>query len=94
MSAEGDTMSNRKHRTLTRAQALARDAAYDCLIGAGLGLLLVSGFIACSIDFARHMIDDAAPMSLLVSLTAAVVAECAIAAGLAGAALRRFSTLD
>src|SRR5947209_5658195 len=102
MALEGNTMSYTHRRALVRSQAsaqaqaqtLARNAAQDSAIGAALGLLLVSGLVASNLDMRQMMLDSAAPLSSLATLVSVVVAQCAVAASLCGAAVRKFSSLD
>lgn len=87
-------MSRKNQRAHAQSQTLARNAAQDGAVGAALGLLLVSGLVASNLDMRQMMADSSAPLSQLATLVGAVVAQCAVAAGLCGAAVRKFSSLD
>ncbi len=81
-------------RTAVRSQALARNAASDGAIGAALGLLVVSGLVACNLDMQDGMAQSGQPLSSLASLVAVVVAQAAVVASLCGAVLRKLSAGD
>ena len=87
-------MAHRRPRALARSEALARNAAQDGAVGAALGLLLVSGLVASNLDMRQMMADSGAPLSSLATLVSVVVAQCAVAASLCGAAVRKFSSPD
>jgi hypothetical protein len=93
---EGQTMSQRYSRSqaVVKSRALARNAAHDSAIGAALGLLLVSGLVASSLDISRTMAQSSAPVLSLIAIVAVVVGQCALAAALCGVAVRKFSALD
>ncbi len=81
-------------RAAMRSQALMFHAARDGAIGALLGLLLLSGLIASTIDV-RHMLTENRELApLLATVVGVIVLQCGIAAGLAGFAIRKYSALD
>ena len=87
-------MQYRNKRALARSQALARNAAQDGVIGAALGLLLVSGLIASNLDMRQAMADSSAPLVLADDPCRRRGRPMRAGAGLCGAALRKFSSLE
>jgi hypothetical protein len=84
-------MTRANLKAVVRSQVLTRNAASDGVVGAALGLLIVSGLVACNLDLRDGMAQSGQPLSSLASLVAVVVAQAAVVAGLCGAALRKFS---
>jgi hypothetical protein len=91
---EGATMTRANLRASARSQVLARNAVSDGALGAALGLLVVSGLVACNLGLRDGMAQSGQPLSSLASLVAVVVAQAAVVASLCGAALRKFSAND
>ncbi len=81
-------------KTAVRSQVLARSAAHDGLVGAGLGLLLASGLIASDLDIWRNLADSGRPVSSLAILVVGVVVQSAIVCGLGGMALRKLTSAE
>jgi hypothetical protein len=82
-------MTRANPRAHARSQVLARNAASDGAIGAALGLLVVSGLVACNLDLQDGLAQSGQPLSSLGSLVAVVVAQAAVVASLCGAVLRK-----
>ena len=87
-------IQNSRSRTAARTQTVARNAAQDSLVGAALGLLLVSGLIASSLDTRQMMVEAQSPLASLSAIVIVVVAQAALAATLCGAAIRKFAAND
>ncbi len=88
------TQKQFRSRTAVRSQALARNAAWDGMAGAALGLLLASGLIATSLDMQQTLANSDAPLSSLATLVTVLALQGALAAALCGVALRKFSQPD
>ena len=89
-------MTHKAYRSqaAARSHALMRNAAWDGMVGAALGLLLSSGLIAVSLEMQRTLSESHAPLSSLATLVTVLVVQGAIAAGLCGVAVRKFSRTD
>jgi hypothetical protein len=72
-------------------KALVRNAAQDASIGAVLGSLLASALLASSLDLQQVLVDSQAPLTALATIVGVIVTQCAIAAGLAGLAVRQLA---
>jgi hypothetical protein len=83
-----------RSRTAIRSQTLRRDATRDGVIGAVLGLLLLSGLIASNLDVRQMISENRELLPLLGTVVAVIVLQCGIAAGLCGFAIRKVSILD
>jgi hypothetical protein len=83
-----------RSRTAVRSQTLMRNATRDGVIGALLGLILLSGLIASNIDIRQMMSENRELAPLLGAVVGVIVLQIGIAAGLAGFAIRKFSAFD
>ena len=84
-------MANRLYRSRAVAQSrvLAKSAARDGVIGAGLALMLLTGLIASNLDVRQMMSESGELQSLLATIVLVIVVQCGIAAGLCGFAIRK-----
>ena len=80
-----------RSQAVVRSRALMRNAAQDGVIGAAVGLLLVSGLIASSLDLRSMLAGSDAPLSSLAAMVGVVVLQAALVAGFCGAVVRRFA---
>jgi hypothetical protein len=83
-----------RSRSTPRSQTLMRNAARDGVVGAVIGLLLLSGLLASSLDLRQMMAENRELVPLLGTVVGVIVLQCGIAAGLAGFAIRKYSALD
>ncbi len=83
-----------RSRTAVRSQALMRNATRDGVIGAALGSLLLAGLIASNLDIRQIMSENRELAPLLGTVVAVIVLQIGLAAGLAGFAIRKFTTFD
>ena len=80
-----------RSQAVARSRALMQNAAQDSVVGAALGLLLVAGLIASSLEV-RHMLADSGdPLASLAAIVGVVVLQGALTAGLCGAVVRKFA---
>ena len=86
-------MNNRMFRSgaAIRSQTLMRNATLDGVVGALLGLLLLSGLIASNLDIRQMLAENGELAPLLGTVVGVIVLQCGIAAGLCGFAIRKFS---
>jgi hypothetical protein len=89
-------MNNRmnRYRTAIRSQTLMRDATRDGVIGALLGLLLLSGLIVSNLDVRQMISENRELVPLLGAVVAVIVLQCGIAAGMCGLAIRKHTRQD
>jgi Na+-transporting NADH:ubiquinone oxidoreductase subunit NqrE len=89
-------MKNRmiRSRSAIRSQILMRNATRDGVVGALLGLLLLSGLIVSTLDVRQMMSDNRELLPLLGTVVAVIVLQCGIAAGLCGFAIRKYTLHD
>jgi len=87
-------MSRLRYASAVRSQVLMRNAARDGVVGALLGLILLSGLIASQLDVRQMMTDNRELLSLLGTIVGVIVLQCGIAAGLCGFVIRRVAAPD
>ena len=78
-----------RYPTAVRSQTVMRYAAVDGVVGALLGLILLSGLIASNLDVRQMATDSGELLPLLGTVVAVIVLQCGIAAGLCGFVIRR-----